>query len=71
MNNLYVYYILYTYGISRKLTSLASFSANCPGPLNIALMVPLVNACSLLTINSCPSLLTSFTYMAFGPSQPP
>ena len=59
------------YGISRKLTSLASFSANWPGPLNIALMVPLVKACSLLTMNSCPSLLTNFTYIASGPSQPP
>lgn len=36
-------------GISRKLTSFASFSANWPGPDNIALIVPDVNACSRFT----------------------
>ena len=42
-----------------------------PGPLNIALMVPEVSACSRRMTNSCPSLEMSFTYMASGPSQPP
>lgn len=39
-------------GISLKLTS---FSANFPGPLNMAFSDPNVNACSLFTINSWPS----------------
>lgn len=42
-----------------------------PGPLNMALMVPDVKACSLFTINSWPSEEINFTYMASGPSQPP
>jgi hypothetical protein len=57
-----------THGISLKLTSLASFSANCPGPDNIAFMVPEVSACSRFTINSWPSDEISLTYKAFGPS---
>lgn len=36
-------------GISLKLTSFASFSANCPGPDNIAFIVPDVRACSRFT----------------------
>ena len=48
-------------GISRKLTSLVSFSENCPGPDNIALMVPDVKASSRLTMNSWPSLEINFT----------
>lgn len=60
-----------TYGISRKCTSLASFSANWPGPDNIARIVPEVRACSRFTTNSWPSEEISFTYMASGPSHPP
>merc|ERR1719295_2200962 len=58
-------------GISRKFTSFVSFSLNCPGPESIALMVPEVRAWSRFTMNSCPSLEISFTYMASGPSQLP
>lgn len=42
-----------------------------PGPLNIAFIVPDVNACSLFTMNSCPSEDINFTYIASGPSHPP
>lgn len=42
-----------------------------PGPLNMALIVPDVSACSLFTINSWPSEDINLTYMASGPSQPP
>jgi len=59
-----------TNGISLKWISLVSFSANCPGPLNMALIVPDINACSRLTMNSWPSLDISLTYVASGPSQP-
>ena len=59
------------HGISLNLTSFVSFSANCPGPLNIALMVPEVRACSRFRTNSCPSLAMSLTYMASGPSVRP
>lgn len=48
--------------------SLSEFS---PGPLNMALIVPDVKACSRFTMNSWPSDEISFTYMASGPSQPP
>merc|ERR1712223_1375013 len=58
-------------GISRKLTSFVSFSANAPGPESIALIVPDVKACSLLTMNSWPSDEMSLTYIASVPSQPP
>lgn len=47
------------------------FLYSSPGPLNMALMVPDVKACSLFTINSWPSEEINFTYMASGPSQPP
>merc|ERR1740131_576392 len=50
---------------------IGSFSANWPGPDNIALMVPDVRACSLFTMNSWLSWEMSLTYMASGPSQPP
>lgn len=42
-----------------------------PGPLNIAFIVPDVNACSLFTMNSWPSEDINFTYIASGPSHPP
>ena len=60
-----------THGISLKFTSFASFSAYCPGPLNMALIVPEVRACSLLTTNVCPSEDMSLTYCELGPSTPP
>lgn len=60
-----------TYGISRKCTSLASFSANCPGPESMAFMVPEVRACSRFTMNSWPSEEINLTYIASGPSHPP
>ena len=59
-------------------TSFVSFSANCPGPESIALIVPTksgdlskvssygkpeVRAWSLETMNSCPSELISLTYL--------
>lgn len=42
-----------------------------PGPLNMAFIVPDVNACSLFTMNSWPSEDINFTYIASGPSHPP
>ena len=42
-----------------------------PGPLNIALIVADVSACSFLIMNSCPSDEINLTYIANGPSQPP
>lgn len=48
-----------------------SVSEFSPGPLNMALIVPDVKACSRFTMNSWPSDEISFTYMASGPSQPP
>lgn len=39
-----------------------------PGPLNIAFIVPDVNACSLFTMNSWPSEDINFTYIASRPS---
>lgn len=50
---------------------LSSFPEFLPGPLNMALIVPDVKACSLFTMNSWPSEEINFTYMASGPSQPP
>jgi hypothetical protein len=63
--------ILATYGISLNKISFVSFSANCPGPLNMAFIVPEVSAYSRFIINSWPSYEINLTYMASGPSQLP
>lgn len=48
-----------------------SYNLHIPGPLNMAFIVPDVNACSRFTINSWPSEEINLTYIASGPSQPP
>ena len=69
------------FGRKSSPTSFVSFSANCPGPDSIALIVPTksgdlseesserkpeVRAWSLETMNSCPSELISLTYLDEG-----
>lgn len=71
----FVYFYFYFYFMLSVHQSVLVFknfaSESLPGPLNMALIVPDVKACSLFTMNSCPSDEISFTYMASGPSQPP
>lgn len=60
--------VAFVYEINRKILCRQE---DKPGPLNIALIVPDVKACSLFTMNSCLSDDINLTYIALGPSQPP